>query len=83
MDEIKLKPCPFCGGQVVFAPDIMTYQSNMQGWRFKISCSGCGVAFPDKGWHVLMRFGGDGNIDFVRDDRPEALALWNGRADNG
>lgn len=38
MDEIELKPCPFCGG------DAEMQQGKYQGLRtFYVSCSGCGA----------------------------------------
>lgn len=38
MDEIKLKPCPFCGG------DAEMQQGKYQGLRtFYVSCLGCGA----------------------------------------
>lgn len=38
MDEIKLKPCPFCGG------DAEIQQGKYQGLRtFYVSCLGCGA----------------------------------------
>lgn len=83
MERIDLRPCPFCGGPAVFVPDLMASDANMLGWRFYVACSGCGVSYKNKPWRVLTRFCGDGNIVFVRDDRPEALALWNGSGDNG
>lgn len=79
MESVNLRSCPFCGGPAVFVPDMIAPQANMQGWRFYIACSGCGVSYKNKSWQVLIKFSGDGNIIFVRDDRPEALALWNGK----
>lgn len=38
MDEIELKPCPFCGG------DAEMQQGKHQGLRtFYVSCLGCGA----------------------------------------
>lgn len=38
MDEIKLKPCPFCGG------DAEMQQGKYQGLNtFYVSCCGCGA----------------------------------------
>ena len=38
MDEIELKPCPFCGG------DAEMQQGKYQGLRtFYVSCLGCGA----------------------------------------
>ena len=82
-ENVKLRPCPFCGGSAGFIPDIMASQSNMLGWRFYVACFRCGVSYKNKDWRVWIKFDSDGNIVFARDDRPEALALWNASGDDG
>lgn len=41
MDEIKLKPCPFCGGEATVAG---IYSSN--GTKFFVACTVCGIETP-------------------------------------
>lgn len=36
IDEKKLKPCPFCGGEVY------TYTDEDWYWKWKVECQGCG-----------------------------------------
>ena len=39
MSEIKLKPCPFCGGEA----ELGTFSTNSDD-KFLVECSNCGVA---------------------------------------
>lgn len=46
MDEIKLKPCPFCGGKTVFNEDI---------YGDCISCDECEIVFATSDLHTSKK----------------------------
>lgn len=80
MSEIKLKPCPFCGGEAVFV--ITTHSSSHHDVRFNFSiqCSGCYTRLP-KDYSLTLRLDTDGNILTTSDGRKSAEEAWNRRRD--
>lgn len=83
MSEIKLKPCPFCGGKAEY---LITENYNLgrtQGWKFGVACTKCMVALPMRDFTVTVDFTIDGEIVSKKDERKKAADMWNRRADNG
>ena len=39
MDDLKLKPCPFCGGEAILVKDFSAFKD----WTY-VRCQGCGAA---------------------------------------
>lgn len=38
MNNLSLKPCPFCGGEAILVKDFCSYKD----WNY-VRCEGCGV----------------------------------------
>ena len=81
MSEIKLKPCPFCGGEAVFA--VESYKSSHRdiGFNFTILCSGCHTRLPAE-YSLTAKLDAQGCILITSDGRKSAADAWNRRADN-
>ena len=72
MSEVKLKTCPFCGGEATIYKDI--YE------KYLVSCNECGTLIGAEledgvelidGWHATF------------DSKSAATEAWNRRVDNG
>lgn len=86
MDEIKLKPCPFCGGvSAIFTRvgDADGARRDTRMWHFGIGCTECNIRLPRSDYKLAVQMGRDGEIHILEDDRQEAADLWNRRAENG
>lgn len=86
MDEIKFKPCPFCGGEAIFFPKSscpIAATGLTRKWEFGVGCLACGIALPKTTYSFSVQMTKDGGIDVIEDDRQEAADTWNRRADNG
>lgn len=86
MDEIKLKPCPFCGGlSAMFTRvgDADGARGETRMWHFGIGCTECNIRLPRSDYKLAVQMGRDGEIHILEDDRQEAADLWNRRAENG
>lgn len=81
MSEIKLKPCPFCGGEAVFAVRSNKSSSHDVGFVFTILCSGCHARLPAD-YTLTAKLDAQGYIIITSDGRKNAAELWNRRADN-
>ena len=46
MDEIKLKPCPFCGGKAEYIINSNYERCTTHGWQFGIKCTNCMIELP-------------------------------------
>ena len=86
MDEIKLKPCPFCGGEAAMIANVGCADAasgDFRAWEFCVMCLGCNISLPRRNYHLSVQLGKCGEIVVAQDDRQEAADTWNRRADNG
>lgn len=74
----ELKPCPFCGGRVIFEVKENRSTSHCVGLLFQIECENCGMKLPDR-YAVDFSLSEDGEIDILNDRRSEAIKKWNHR----
>ena len=82
MDEIKLKPCPFCGGVAEFFETRHYDRGTKRGWGFGIHCVDCMVALPKADFSILADLACSGEIVLDPDEREKAAQMWNRRADH-
>lgn len=83
MDEIKLKPCPFCGGKAEYIINRNYECCITHGWQLGIKCTNCMIELPTRDFIVTADLKSNGEIVFAKDDRKKAADMWNRRADNG
>lgn len=76
-----LKPCPFCGSEAIFWTVSNKATNSSAGVQFKIKCEKCGTEYP-KIYECEMYLDTDGNISTGKDERAQAAADWNKRADD-
>lgn len=74
-DEIKLRPCPFCGGKAKFR----IFEHNAMAYKYQIECDKCGATNNEVGLTTLL-FEKDGSINTIQDDRWKLADAWNRRA---
>lgn len=79
MNEIELKPCPFCGGTANFFTTLFSMKGTTRGWEFGICCTKCDVTTPKRNYRLELQFGCLGGIETVIDERPLAIEVWNRR----
>lgn len=79
MSDIKLKPCPFCGGKAVFKPVSNKSDHYSVGFLFEVECEDCGTTLPGQ-YNIDFSFTEDGEINILNDLRFEAISKWNRRA---
>ena len=77
----ELKPCPFCGGEAVFATRSNNSGHHHVGFSFEINCKDCGIKLP-KWYNVEFFLTESGEIDLLNDERKKAIEAWNRRAEN-
>lgn len=85
MDKIKLKPCPFCGGEAAVVTNAVAASENCGDyrlWKFGIMCLNCNIALPRRNYQLRVQIDKCGEIIAAQDDRQEAADLWNQRAKN-
>ena len=82
MDEIKLKPCPFCGGKAEYIINTNYERCTTHGWKFGIKCTNCMTELPMKDFLVTADLESNGEIVFAKDDRKKAADMWNRRAEH-
>ena len=82
MDEIKLKPCPFCGGKAEYIINTNYERCTTHGWKFGIKCTNCMTELPIKDFIVTVDLESNGKIAFAKDDRKKAADMWNRRAEH-
>lgn len=83
MSEIKLKPCPFCGGKAEYLITENYNRCATQGWKFGIHCTKCMVALPMRDFTVTVDLTSDGELVSQKDEREKAADMWNRRVDDG
>ena len=85
MDEIKLKPCPFCGKEAAFFSKCCCPKAAAgltRKWEFGVGCLACGIALPTTTYSFAVQMKKDGGIEIIEDDRQEAADTWNRRAEH-
>lgn len=80
----KLKPCPFCGGEV----ELLDYTGRVYGfWDYKIKCKQC-RAYMDSPSTAIVTGLNEGVFRQIRNEetmlkaKRELIIIWNRRADN-
>lgn len=82
MEEIELKPCPFCGGKAEYKIDKSYKWGTTRGWQFGIKCTNCMMELPMRDFVVTVDLESNGEIAFDKDDRKKAADMWNRRAEH-
>lgn len=84
MKKTKLKPCPFCGGEV----EIVDYTDRMYGfWDYKIKCKKCS-AYMNSPSTAVVKILDNGGLHQTRNEetkqkaKRELIINWNRRANN-
>lgn len=77
-NEMKLLPCPFCGGKTIFNVITINSSNCSVGFTFEILCNDCRIKLPKK-YEVELSMGEHGEIKTSKDERKEALEAWNSR----
>lgn len=79
MSEIKLKPCPSCGGECIYEViDIKTYAREIT-IIFKVKCKKCGIRLP-KTYEIKYKMMDTGDMAAETEQVLEAAEEWNRRA---
>lgn len=79
MEDMKLKPCPFCGGKAYFRVFSNSSTHHCVGFDFGIECQKCGITLPNR-FKVEFSLNDCGGINPLNDEREKALKQWNCRA---
>ncbi len=80
MDELELKPCPFCGGEAIYRyfPAPYDFQNNEQLVTIRVECSKCHVSAP-KDMELRIHLAKNGQMLFAKDERLDLATIWNRR----
>lgn len=78
MSEIKLKPCPFCGGKAIYKIISNNSTHHCVGFGFKVECEDCGMNLPGR-YDMSFSLTEDGELNVLLDKRPIAAEKWNRR----
>ena len=79
----ELKPCPFCGGRAIVVQTTYGTSDGSARLGFEIRCVRCSAKAPSSHGMVLVKLDDNGELRAWKDDRIEAMAAWNRRADDG
>lgn len=84
MPGIKLKPCPFCGGEAELDVKCRNAHTSVRGWDFqvRVRCSECNAELPNR-YKVELELNSSGDVVFTTDERQKAADDWNTRANEG
>lgn len=81
MNETKLKPCPFCGGEASLEQTgFGTTEYCSVRLSFSIRCKKCGASAPNACGYIAINLLSNGELNAWHDDRNPAIAAWNRRA---
>lgn len=69
--------CPKCGASARFKVLTSSQQGTSRGWNFHIYCTECG--FHTKIYELSASLTSCGEIEFLKDERKDAIAEWNDR----
>lgn len=78
MSEIKLRPCPFCGGKAVYMTKSNASDHYCAGFNFEVGCEGCGISLPGR-YKIRFSLSENGELNILNDERPIAAEKWNRR----
>lgn len=78
MSEIKLKPCPFCGGKAVYMTKSNASDHYCVGFNFEVECEDCGMSLPGR-YKIKFSLSENGELNVLNDERPIAAEKWNRR----
>ena len=78
MSEIKLKPCPFCGGETVYITKSNVSEHHCVGFDFKVGCEDCEMSLPGR-YKIRFSLSENGEPNVLTDERPIAAEKWNKR----
>lgn len=78
MAEIKLRPCPFCGGKAVFKFQKIGSANALLVADILVGCSECKLRLPGR-YSLVVKENGDGEIS-ITSDQQKAVDAWNRRA---
>lgn len=80
MGEMKLKRCPFCGGEAEYLQtDCNTADRHLAVMYFRICCHKCNASPDDAYGRVEVMLTTGGELAIISDDRPSAEKAWNRR----
>ena len=79
----ELKPCPFCGGKAEFIDTDARYARQSCFVYFKIKCKKCLTEPQGAFGYIAFNLRANGEFNVWHDDRPDAIAKWNRRVENG
>jgi Lar family restriction alleviation protein len=77
-NEIKLKPCPFCGGNAELHENVV-YADYAQQGHFYVSCNNCGARTAE----IILRPYFYGDNPMIEGHRKKVCDLWNRRCCDG
>lgn len=70
--DMKLKPCPRCGGEYVYVGEERFRGINIYKYYYTVSCAECGAKVVG----AAKSYGG-GSINYVGEAAKEAKKMWN------
>lgn len=79
MGEIKLKPCPFCGGKAVYTTTNNVSDHHCVGFDFEVCCEDCEMVLPGR-YKIRFSFTENGELNILTDERQIVAGKWNKRA---
>lgn len=77
MAEIKLRPCPFCGGEAVFKIQKICSVSALLAAEIEVECSECKIRLPGR-YYLFVNENENGEFSLTSDQQKAADA-WNRR----
>ena len=80
VDEIKLKPCPFCGGEPYFYTKALGEENGALKFYFRIACRRCQTSPNNAYGDIKIHLLDNGELSISPDDRKKVAAEWNRRA---
>lgn len=76
-NDLKLEPCPFCGGEAVVLNKSYHYSKDSWGDDWYVECKGCRITSPT--YETLVKRMKNGQLVIFKDGRTEAITKWNDR----
>ena len=79
MNRIKLRPCPFCGGEAAYTSTRHFCNYSCIGIHFEVGCKDCKMTLPEI-YDIKFSLSENGELCTLKDDRAIAAENWNRRA---